>query len=325
MKKIVLFLCCLLLVGTLTACGSKAVNEKQITEDIKTCEELVALNVEVTDWEIIKRQTDEENKTDLIYCKVNAKNDDYSVVRSYVMKYTLYNDGWVLDYIENYDGLDASSETVPLRGVSHEQVLKDIAKINAAEYASAEYAIVNFNFAPQENLQTGNYLSVEEGGRCIVEINAMYEYPLWIENVVIPLEYQFLPQMDGSYGWNGMLRYTEAERFAEFTENIIGKFVKPYDGWRIYGYTEKTEVEIISCDKNTCVVNYYIEDCDGNVFQETQKQATLEGVLYKDEIDYLRFYLTDKIYVYITTGNSVDQLDLRPTPQYYNNTFLIRQ
>ena len=81
----------------------------------------ISQNVKISDYEIIKRQTDKKNKSDIIYLTVRTADTNLTCELSYMMQYTLYNDGWVLESVERYADGPWSIE-----GLSEEQLLEDI-------------------------------------------------------------------------------------------------------------------------------------------------------------------------------------------------------
>lgn len=94
-KSIVLFLliCCALL---LCGCTSQAVKtEKEILADMQErklpeeCE-----GAAISGIEILKRQTNQEDKQDIVYVTVQAESENAKLVRSYKLEYNLYDDGW---------------------------------------------------------------------------------------------------------------------------------------------------------------------------------------------------------------------------------------
>lgn len=114
LKKVKILGILLVVLMLLTACSSSEVPEKQLQEDLENSTVYTELNVSTTEFSVIKRQTDEEAKTDLVYVTIKGENDTYSVVRNYLMTYGLYNDGWVLDGIESYQDDQHFDQTVPL-------------------------------------------------------------------------------------------------------------------------------------------------------------------------------------------------------------------
>lgn len=107
-KHIILFMFALLsLCLVMAGCSSNSgKSEKAIQEDLiewQIPSEAFSTGFQqITDFEILKRQTDPDNKTDLVYVTVTADSETGTFVRSYKLTYSLYNDGWILDDYEDY-------------------------------------------------------------------------------------------------------------------------------------------------------------------------------------------------------------------------------
>lgn len=56
-------------------------------------------DLEITDMQVIKRQTTVEDKVDIVYVSGSAANEDVKFNFNYKMTYNLYNDGWILDEV----------------------------------------------------------------------------------------------------------------------------------------------------------------------------------------------------------------------------------
>lgn len=104
MKNRILFilLCstmCLLLAG----CAEKMVDESQLKADLYNSDTFSKyssdLEMEITDFEIVKRQTAKENKSDIVWVKAEAASNAVKGTMYFEMIYGLYNDGWMLDSI----------------------------------------------------------------------------------------------------------------------------------------------------------------------------------------------------------------------------------
>lgn len=81
-------------------------------------------NTTVSGLEIIKRQTDADAKTDRVWVEISLSSDMFEGKASYIMDYSLYNDGWHLENVES-DDASAWSFTV-LRGLTEEELLQQL-------------------------------------------------------------------------------------------------------------------------------------------------------------------------------------------------------
>ncbi len=93
--------------------------------------------------EIIKRQTDVENKNDTVYATLTVASNDESV-EGYIdvmILYGLYNDGWILDSCEvYYEGEHAGANLHPVSGLglSAEDVSSDLSGLTGNSYTDVE-------------------------------------------------------------------------------------------------------------------------------------------------------------------------------------------
>lgn len=115
---VLMLLCAILLAG----CGGPAIKtEDEILTDIQDGGYMNQMAVSndpietISSMEILKRQTNREDKTDIVYVTAQADTEKVHFVRSMKLIYNLYDDkGWVLDSCENYP--EGESSTVPLKG-----------------------------------------------------------------------------------------------------------------------------------------------------------------------------------------------------------------
>lgn len=151
MKKhriIFILLCsamCLLLAG----CAEKTADESQLRADLYSNNMFSRyaneLDMEITSLEIQKRQTTTESKTDKAWVMIEAVSDAVKGTMYYVMTYNLYNDGWMLESVED-DEIDSWC-FVPLQGVSDDVIANDL------QYFS-NYEILNNELDLEQGRQT---------------------------------------------------------------------------------------------------------------------------------------------------------------------------
>ncbi len=130
MKKRTWFLATILSLSALplmTGCGTAS--ESDIEEDLMEIIEddyaFEGFNPEIEDFEIEKRKTDEDDKTDVVYVIADVKDDVKEIKAGYMLTYMEYNDGWELEYHESYghnEGLWKEKFTDVL---SEEKILED--------------------------------------------------------------------------------------------------------------------------------------------------------------------------------------------------------
>jgi len=107
MKKIILVVYTSLVLCMLMACSKSSVSQRQIEEDILSQEEIQncfttdfvsSSKIELTEVEILKRQTNIEEKEDKIYCDIQMKNKYFSATLNAEVFYGYYDEGgWLID------------------------------------------------------------------------------------------------------------------------------------------------------------------------------------------------------------------------------------
>lgn len=119
-KRLFLVLSVILLL-ILSGCAESAKSEEEILNDLRQREDFISPSAKISDYEIIKRQTDIQNKSDLIYITVYTNEPELTCTLSYIMRYELYNDGWILEsVIRDMDG------PWSIEGLPEEKLVADI-------------------------------------------------------------------------------------------------------------------------------------------------------------------------------------------------------
>ena len=194
-KSFVLFLliCCALL---LCGCASQAVKtEEEILADMQErklpeeCE-----GAAISGIEILKRQTNQDDKQDIVYVTMQAESESAKLVRSYKLEYNLYDEGWVLDDVEQYSEGENSTTALsdPPDSVIDDFFAKQNEQINAhnSTYANEnkQYSISNPVYSSWE--VTGRETNFETG-RSIMYVSASRETPFLIthEKLAFPVTF----------------------------------------------------------------------------------------------------------------------------------------
>lgn len=194
-KSFVLFLliCCALL---LCGCASQAVKtEEEILADMQErklpeeCE-----GAAISGIEILKRQTNQDDKQDIVYVTMQAESESAKLVRSYKLEYNLYDEGWVLDGVEQYSEGENSTTALsdPPDSVIDDFFAKQNEQINAhnSTYANEDkqYSISNPVYSSWE--VTGRETNFETG-RSIMYVSASRETPFLIthEKLAFPVTF----------------------------------------------------------------------------------------------------------------------------------------
>ncbi|NBI11347.1 hypothetical protein D1641_15230 [Colidextribacter sp. OB.20] len=158
-KKQIFFLCVfwVLILMSLSGCSKSGKSEKEIINDLQADPVFISADVEISDYKIIKRQTDVENKTDFVYITVHTNAPELTSSLTYELKYELYNEGWILESVMRY--YDGPWE---FSGLSNEQLLADV-KDNDYYFSDWDLDVEDFEI-------------VEE----TCDSNAMVYYEKWI-------------------------------------------------------------------------------------------------------------------------------------------------
>lgn len=102
MKKLCLLIILLCLI--LTGCGAKAKDNQAIIEDIMSSQILpIDSSTQITDLEIIQRQTTKSEKTDWVFVQVNGHVQQVEFTAQYELSYEYFDQGgWILQNIQPY-------------------------------------------------------------------------------------------------------------------------------------------------------------------------------------------------------------------------------
>lgn len=126
-NRMTLVLICIVVLFCLSGCSK---NNKDIAHDISSVDSyFTKYELQLTDYEITKRQTNSSEKTDYVWINISGENEDFSYNASYTATYIKYNDGW---HLENYS-LEKSDYSA-LEEPSLEAVKTNLSK----EYADVE-------------------------------------------------------------------------------------------------------------------------------------------------------------------------------------------
>lgn len=124
-RKIVTMFCLMVIVAiSFAGCDSTPPikSETEIIEDISANGYYAETfsSYTITEVQIEKRQTDVKNNIDKIYATLTIIDKDESVEGhvDMLIEYGLYNEGWLMNTSELYDGANGGYNIVPLRGLN---------------------------------------------------------------------------------------------------------------------------------------------------------------------------------------------------------------
>lgn len=197
MKKIRILLVgmLLLLVVTLTSCGVPSVkNEEEILMDLRDRDMgayvvtgvLDDPSVSIESIEILKRQTNQEEKTDYVFIAMYSESENARHVNSYKLTYNLYDDkGWVLDSSEVYS--DGPYEVQPLNGPDESLVDGFFERFNDS--------FSGLSWVPYTSWHTGDIQADLEKGTALITVYAQRETELVVTSETLLLEAIFSPAL----------------------------------------------------------------------------------------------------------------------------------
>ncbi len=102
-KTICILLAVLFCLGAAAGCsgnkkkGNQGVSLSTLKKDVVNSAYWQAYGVELVSCDVIKRQTNPEDKTDYVFTEVVGESDEYRVTAYYKLTYVLYNEGWLLE------------------------------------------------------------------------------------------------------------------------------------------------------------------------------------------------------------------------------------
>jgi len=259
----IMFLICLLCIS---GCKSEetggaeesGVKMSTIRSDLEEYYGYAAMMVETESVDIIKRQTNLEDKEDLIYVSIKGKNEHYEVVRNYKMQYLLYNDGWILEEITEYFDSDNKNTTTPLKEyVTNEMVHEFLCNSGLEDnsYESGGSYFENCHVTFQSNIEKVSVQLEENYGAVRFNCYITYEYAYMTENLLVPVDCTF-STYDGSWMMN--IDYVNIRRDAVLNDGILGVWHAEQSDTFYVDYS--ITVNITSRTDTTCAVSYYTSD-----------------------------------------------------------------
>lgn len=181
-KMLLLFISVFMMI-LITGCNNtpSTKNETDIIEDISACKYYLEnySDFSISELEIVKRQTDVENKIDKVNVILSVTNNDESIQGNIDMQivYGLYNEGWVLDSCEvDFDGENSGSSFIPLKGLdlTLEEISSELVTLNGEPLT--ELNIINHEFSTDEYVETYTFTGIETHKYLTKTIDATLTY-----------------------------------------------------------------------------------------------------------------------------------------------------
>ncbi len=140
----------LIMLCSLTACGNSAKSEKEIAIEVSAADSIfLEHDLELTSYNIEKRQTNTEDKNDLVWLSITGNNGVFEYTADYQAVYVLYNDGWLLERCTMLD-----SEYLAISAFDKSAFEESL----ASEYVSTQF----ISASEDKNSYTATYVVVEE-------------------------------------------------------------------------------------------------------------------------------------------------------------------
>lgn len=236
---------CLILAGCVillfSGCGKSVKNEAAIRADLDEGNYLSSegVNFKTSEFRIIKRQTDVDNKSDKIFASIKAISEDVSaqMTGEYTITYGLYNDGWLID--------DVSTDSVT------------ILPLQGKEFTNDEL-VEAFSVWEYDNIETVSVHEYEEDLE-----NGMIYYYVYAEDVcAYATEYiyatiTFYYSISG--GWQPWNCWVDVGS-SEYDWHIAGKYDRPSE--RVADYIT------INDDAPSGQTSIYIDDPESDYHDE---------------------------------------------------------
>lgn len=280
-----------LMIFSLCGCGGpKPADEAQVQADVEGYEDYAWMEAETTDFEVVRRQTDEDDKTDVAWTTIHGKTDTYTVTRSYEVRYTLYNEGWELDQIIPWYNEDAPDAMMPVSAPKEEDVRAYVESLDLGEYGS--YAYVECSGLSDERTPVqGEVTDLSHPQEAVINeqdaydtwyCTVSYHYDLLDETVEIPIHYYF-DFYDGAW-YPSVGESSEFTGSATLNDALVG----------IWGYGDQVTFTVMGIDPDGtgCDAGWHFTYYDG---RETSDEGhlALRRLTNKDGEHYYRLRWDD--------------------------------
>ncbi|MCR5664311.1 MAG: hypothetical protein K6G17_05435 [Oscillospiraceae bacterium] len=241
------FLCLVLVCLLMQGCGqghesdggrkTHGLREKKIQADIEETDDWKRFNVKTKDFNVIKRQTNIDDKEDVVYLCIEGENDRYIVKQYYIATYNLYNEGWILDSLDELYNDKYQSFVQPTKRVSQEMVDEQSRSVKGRGKLEALFSFSDakmIEFHPQA--VSVDYYLAENYGYDEYAVSARTEYAWFDEEITIPIVFNFeFISSDYGYGWVGRIDENRIIRNIKLNSGILGYWEDDYYNGDLWG------------------------------------------------------------------------------------------
>lgn len=291
MKKILLVIIVIFVLLNFSACSnSRGVSETQIEKDINQLEILQegfvsnnytqSVPYSVNTFEITKRQTNPDEKNDIIYCNVSISNKFYKSDFSCILTYEFYDKGgWIL---EDYEFTEVV--TIPIASIEKSNVpqIRVVAQNNTYTLTSNDIQDISFidNDVPCSRITyiyNDGMISFKGILDCKFADNGWY-FPT--KNAA--KEFQLI---DYSVDWNSekvCRSFSTADEWLTISPKTMYKYYKTQEDYKKgkHIYTGRNNVRvsfnIISVEGNVISGEYSITAMDDSAMMGNESYATIK-------------------------------------------------
>lgn len=243
MKKLLCLAGAVMLLLALTACGEKPLDEQQLQQAVEAYEDYAWMEAETTDFEVVKRQTNEDDKTDTAWVTIKGKTDLFAVTRSYEVHSVLYNDGWKAEDVAAWYDPETPDSAVPLAGPSEEEMRNYVEwNMDLDAYRTFDYtyggsaigsgvrpAVTMGELTHPEEAVLEEAVLEEDYSSDTWYVDITYTYDIMEETVTVPIHCTFDPvtmywsiEPDSGYG---------VTRTVRLTDGLVGTWTGGIDIW----------------------------------------------------------------------------------------------
>lgn len=185
-KKLIMLILVGMFIFLFVGC-SKNVDEEQIKANLEEFEneDILDENEKIKKVVIDKRKTEKKEKIDEIWCTVFTENEDVSRKKEMVLRYGLYDKGWILDNVEVNDSRDWIVK--PLKGVEKELIINTL----TGEFIGVDDAGWEIKKNEIKEITVNNQQTDLEKGRDVLDVSLELESIAEIVKVELNINYVF--------------------------------------------------------------------------------------------------------------------------------------
>lgn len=161
---IVLIAVLISMLGNLSSNNLK--KEDDILDDVIEYDTFIEkYGIKLTQLDIVKRQTNEEDKTDYVWLNVSGGNNQFSYTASYEVTYFLYNEGWFVEKFDKTDDEYSANEipTKQLEELSGRVLGKQYSQVHFSSLSNTSSNMATLYFDVEE--ECSDYLKIESKAR----------------------------------------------------------------------------------------------------------------------------------------------------------------